>query len=139
MSKLRNILKSNLCYEKANAKNYTMKAEYEAIVIDKLEEDIKQEIILEEAERVIEAEEKERTIRNIDRLKEAFWTVVIIGVLVGVTGNQVTELISCVKPDKAIVLTLLLSMVLIVIMYIYFWITYLRQATDEIEKFKEKK
>ena len=60
--------------------------------------------------------------------------MVIIGILVGVTGNQVTELVSFGKYGLPIGWTI----ALIVFLYIYFWIGYLKQATAEITTFKEK-
>lgn len=134
MSKLRTILEVNVHHEVKDPELL----KYKKIIIDKLEEEIKQEIISEEAERVIEAEERERTIRNIDRVKDVFWTVVVIGILVGVTGNQVTELIAVEKRDLSIGWTALLAIVLIGMMYLYFWINFLKQATKKIKEFKEK-
>ena len=55
--------------------------------------------------------------------------MVIIGILVGVTGNQVTELVSFGKYGLPIGWTIALIAFLILIMYIYFWIGYLKQAT----------
>lgn len=68
MSKLRNVLEANF-HNDVKDPEYL---KYKKIIIDKLEEEIKQEIISEETERVIEAEERARTIRNIDRVKDVF-------------------------------------------------------------------
>lgn len=134
MSKLRNVLEANF-HNDVKDPEYL---KYKKIIIDKLEEEIKQEIISEETERVIEAEERARTIRNIDRVKDVFLTVVVIGILVGVTGNQITELISIGKQGLSIGWTWAVTICLVGMMYLYFWISYLRQATNEIRKFKEK-
>lgn len=134
MSKLRNVLEANFHNDVKDPEHL----KYKKIIIDKLEEEIKQEIISEETERVIEAEERARTIRNIDRVKDVFLTVVVIGILVGVTGNQITELISIGKQGLSIGWTWAVAICLVGMMYLYFWISYLKQATNEIRKFKEK-
>lgn len=90
MSKLRDLLEKSFQNENITEKEL----HYKDIIIDRLEKEIKQEIITEEAEQVIQAEEKRRLIGKIGLIKDTFWTVVIIGILVGVTGNQVTELVS---------------------------------------------
>ena len=89
MAKLRDLLRANLCREREDL----IGTEYEEIILDKLEKEIKQEVIIEEAKAFQDAKDKEETLRNIEKLQDMFWTVVIIGVLVGVTGNQITECI----------------------------------------------
>ena len=134
MSKLRDLLEKSFQNENITEKEL----HYKDIIIYRLEKEIKQEIITEEAEQVIQAEEKRRLIGKIGLIKDTFWTVVIIGILVGVTGNQVTELVSFGKYGLPIGWTIALIAFLILIMYIYFWIGYLKQATAEITTFKEK-
>lgn len=132
MTKLRELLIANLSKEREDI----METEYAEIILDKLEDEIKQEIIIEEAKAFQDAKDKEETLRNIEKLQDMFWTVVIIGVLVGVTGNQITECISALKGNGSILLTIVLAAVLILVMYGYFWIRYIRQATKEIKNFK---
>lgn len=134
MSKLRDVLEKNFQNEEVDAEEL----KYKDIILDRLEDEIRQEIILEEAERVVKAEEKERLIGKADVLRNAFWTVVIVGILVGVTGNQVTELISLFKQGLDFCWTILLIIILVAIMYIYFWVEYLNQTMDAIAEFKEK-
>lgn len=140
MAKLRELLRANLYRERKDLKGTEYEGiitEYEEIILDKLEREIKQEVISEEAKLLVDAADKEQILRSIEKLKEMFWTVVIIGVLVGVTGNQITELISSLKEGFNIFWTVLLVIILILAMYFYFWVRYLNQATDEIRKFKE--
>ena len=134
MSKLRNVLENNFQHEMPNLKDPA----YKKIIIDKLESDIRQEIILEEAERIAEAKEKEQTLRNIERIRDNFWTIVVIGILVGVAGNQITELIAFGKCGLPIGWTVLLAVLLIGIMYFCFWTKYLKQASIEIRRFKDE-
>ena len=56
MSKLRDLLNTQVHFENADEK-------YRSIVIDRLEEEIKQEIIQEEAIRIAEAEETEHLLK----------------------------------------------------------------------------
>ena len=143
MSKLRKVLEENFRHNKAGLFSQDAPEseilKLEKIAITTLEKEIKQEIISEETKRILEENEKARLIRNIDRIKDAFWTVVVIGILVGVTGNQVTELIAFLKTGWPIGGTLLVAVALIVIMYSYFWTRYLKQAANEIREFREKK
>lgn len=135
MTKLRELLIANLTKERGDI----METKYAEIILDKLENEIKQEVIIEEAKAFQDAKDKEETLRNIEKLQDMFWTVVIIGVLVGVTGNQITECISALKGNAGILFTLGLAALLILVMYGYFSIRYIRQATNEIKNFREKK
>ena len=101
MSKLRDLLEKSFQNENITEKEL----HYKDIIIDRLEKEIKQEIITEEAEQVIQAEEKRRLIGKIGL--PIGWTIALI-------------------------------VFLVLIMYIYFWIGYLKQATAEITTFKEK-
>lgn len=143
MSKLRKVLEENFRHNKAGLFSQDAPEseilKLEKIAITTLENEIKQEIISEETKRILEETEKARLIRNIDRIKDAFWTVVVIGILVGVTGNQVTELIAFWKNGWPIGVTMLIAVALIGIMYCYFSTRYLKQAANEIREFREKK
>lgn len=130
MSKLRKLLKTQVHFENIDEK-------YKDIVLDRLEEEIKQDIIQEEAIRIAEVGEVERLLKNAEYIKEAFWTVVIIGILVGVTANQFTELVSSIK--TSVIHTVILAVVLLVVMYALFWVNYIRKAYENIRKFKEKR
>lgn len=130
MSKLRDLLKTQVCLEATDEK-------YRDIVIDRLEEEIRQEIIQEEAIRIAETEETEHLLKNAEQIKEAFWTIVIIGILVGVTANQITELATSIK--TSMIHTAILAVVLLAVMYALFWANYIRKAYENIREFKEKR
>lgn len=59
MSKLRDLLEKSFQNENVTEKEL----QYKDIIIDRLEKEIKQEIITEEAEQVIQAEEKKKAYR----------------------------------------------------------------------------
>lgn len=145
MSKLHDTLEKYLDTKK-------IEPELKDYALTEMEKEIVQEIIEQEAakieNKVLELQrkrmEKERHEKIEQRIKEAertFWIVVVLGLMIGLAGNQLTEIISSVKEQIEVNRTIPTLIVIVAIAYgIYFVIQrqYISTATELINDFLRK-
>lgn len=107
-----------------------------------MEEEIVQEIVKQKVQEIndkAKAErEQEEVSQRIDSARNAFWTVVVLGLLLGLLGNQITELISDTK-GTSVAVTWILVLVMILSVYAIYEIAYLSQAKAIINKWLKKR
>ena len=117
-----------------------------------MENQIVQEIVAQKAAEIDKATlelqrkrmEQERHEKIEQRIKEAertFWIVVVLGLMIGLAGNQLTEIISSVKEQIEVNRTIPTLIVIVAIAYgIYFVIQrqYISTATELINDFLRK-
>lgn len=135
MSKLRDTLEKYILTQ-------GIKKEYQQYVLEKMEEEIVQEIVKQKVQEIndkAKAErEQEEVSQRIDSARNAFWTVVVLGLLLGLLGNQITELISDTK-GTSVAVTWILVLVMILSVYAIYEIAYLSQAKAIINKWLKKR
>lgn len=91
-----------------------------------------------------ERTEKERYEKINQRIKDAertFLVVVVLGLMIGLAGNQITEIISSVKEQFEVnrtILTLISTGVIACGVYLIFKRQYISTATDLINDFFQK-
>ena len=134
MSKLRDTLEKYISTQ-------DIPKEYQQPVLEKIEEEIIQEIVEQKVQEVYDKakarREQEEVSQRINSARNAFWTVVVLGLLLGLLGNQITELISSTK-GTSVVATWILVIVMMVCVYVIYEIVYLSQAKDVINKWLKK-
>ena len=122
------------------------------LAIEQLENRITQEIVEQEATKIEnkalelqrERIEKERHEKMAQRIKDAertFWIVVVLGLMIGLAGNQITEIISSIKEQFEVnrtILTLIFTAVIAYGVYLIFKRQYISTATDLINDFFRK-
>ena len=122
------------------------------LAIEQLENRITQEIVEQEATKIEnkalelqrERTEKERYEKINQRIKDAertFWIVVVLGLMIGLAGNQITEIISSIKEQFEVnrtILTLIFTAVIAYGVYLIFKRQYISTATDLINDFFRK-
>ncbi|MCI7063184.1 MAG: hypothetical protein MR947_01025 [Mitsuokella jalaludinii] len=135
MSKLRDTLEKYILTQH-------IEQEYQQYVLEKMEEEIVQEIVKQKVQEIndkAKAErEQEEVSQRIDSARNAFWTVVVLGLLLGLLGNQITELISDTK-GTSVAVTWILVLVMILSVYAIYEIAYLSQAKAIINKWLKKR
>ena len=135
MSKLRDTLEKYILTQH-------IEQEYQQYVLEKMEEEIVQEIVKQKVQEIndkAKAErEQEEVSQRIDSARNAFWTVVVLGLLLGLLGNQITELISDTK-GTSVAVTWILVLVMILSVYAIYEIEYLSQAKAIINKWLKKR
>lgn len=94
MSKLRDTLEKYISTQ-------NIQEDYRHYVLDKMEEEIVQEVVKQKAKEICDKakarKEQEEVRQRIKSARAAFWTVLALGLLIGLLGNQITELISDAK------------------------------------------
>jgi hypothetical protein len=122
------------------------------LAIEQLENRITQEIVEQEATKIEnkalelqrERTEKERYEKINQRIKDAertFLVVVVLGLMIGLAGNQITEIISSIKEQFEVnrtILTLIFTAVIAYGVYLIFKRQYISTATDLINDFFRK-
>lgn len=122
------------------------------LAIEQLENRITQEIVEQEATKIEnkalelqrERIEKERHEKMAQRIKDAertFWIVVVLGLMIGLAGNQITEIISFVKEKFEVNRTQVSFGITVFIacgIYFVFQRQYISTATDLINDFFRK-
>ena len=122
------------------------------LAIEQLENRITQEIVEQEATKIEnkalelqrERIEKERHEKMAQRIKDAertFLVVVVLGLMIGLAGNQITEIISSIKEQFEVnrtILTLIFTAVIAYGVYLIFKRQYISTATDLINDFFRK-
>lgn len=135
MSKLRDTLEKYILTQH-------IEQEYQQYVLEKMEEEIVQEIVKQKVQEIndkAKAErEQEEVSQRIDSARNAFWTVVVLGLLLGLLGNQITELISDTK-GTSVAVTWILVLVMILSVYAIYEIAYLSQAKAIINKWLKER
>lgn len=149
MSKLHGVLETYAKYVIHDDKT-SEEIKLRNLAIARLEQIITDEIVRNEASRIEalqrkEHEEylqKERQANLAKRIKDArnaFWTVMVLGLIIGLIGNQFTDIISFCKgePHSAgfILWTILVIIILFVVVYFVFKHEYLDKAIEIIERF----
>lgn len=148
MSELRSLL------ERYVSMDSNVEERLQRITVEALETRITDEIVQQEAERINElsaklkkeADEREANANLSKRIRaasRAFRTVVLIGLLVGLAGNQLTDLITMLKEYSTCEISVLKSTVLtagliLFIIFVLYKIEYVDQASEMIEKFIRK-
>lgn len=134
MSKLRDTLEKYISTQ-------DIPEEYQQLVLEKIEEEIIQEIVEQKVQEVYDKakarREQEEVSQRINSARNAFWTVVVLGLLLGLLGNQITELISSTK-GTSVVATWILVIVMMGCVYVIYEMVYLSQAKDVINKWLKK-
>lgn len=134
MSKLRDTLEKYILTQE-------IKKEYQNYVLKQMEEEIVQEIVAQKAEEINAKarakKEQEEVHQRIQSARTAFWTVLVLGLLIGLLGNQLTELIASAK-DGSAAATWLLALAMIALIYIIYKVEYLSQAEDIINKWLKR-
>lgn len=135
MSKLRDTLEKYILTQH-------IEQEYQQYVLEKMEEEIVQEIVKQKVQEINDKakteREQEEVSQRIDSARNAFWTVVVLGLLLGLLGNQITELISDTK-GTSVAVTWILVLVMILSVYAIYEIAYLSQAKAIINKWLKKR
>ncbi|MBF1662766.1 MAG: hypothetical protein ACFNLF_04290 [Selenomonas noxia] len=117
-----------------------------------MEEEIVKEIIEQEVAKIesrareLERKrmEKERHEKMAQRIKDAertFWIVVVLGLMIGLAGNQITEIISSAKEQfevNPMIPTMLVTVAIAYGIYLIFQRHYISTAVDLINEFARK-
>lgn len=134
MSKLRDTLEKYISTQ-------NIQEDYRHYVLDKMEEEIVQEVVKQKAKEICDKakarKEQEEVRQHIKSARAAFWTVLALGLLIGLLGNQITELISDAK-GTSIGITWLLVIAISVLIYVIYDMEYLRQAENIINEWLKK-
>lgn len=123
-------------------------------VVEQMETEIIEEIVQQEAEAIqerweekrnarFEQERRQRAIRKFRDAKMIFWTVIVLGVLLSLMGNQLTELFGMVKGTVTKVppvplMTFGALLLLAVLVGIVYKVLYLDGVVDAMEEFDQK-
>lgn len=145
MSQLRDTLSK---YISATQKN--LDPEIHEMVLEKMEDRITKEIIQQEAEKIhllaqekrqkeIEQEKEKKFHAYTKAASEAFWTAVILALLVGIAVNQITELILMTKGDNSLPGTWGTIVIIVVLVYIVFKIVFINQIERYIDEHSKDK
>ena len=106
-----------------------------------MEEESVQEVVTQKAKEICDKakarKEQEEVRQRIKSARAAFWTVLALGLLIGLLGNQITELISDAK-GTSIGITWLLVIAISVLIYVIYDMEYLRQAENIINEWLKK-
>ena len=125
----------------------------EAAVRD-LEQQIIREIVQQKAGEIyaeadrkrkeaLKLEQQQEQARKIRDAQTAFWTVIVLGILIGLVGNQLTELFSFLKDAVKMELPVLISTIFLTgglsfVIYHIYQSVYLGKAAELIEEFLQK-
>ena len=104
------------------------------LAIEQLENRITQEIVEQEATKI------ENKALELQRAR-TFLVVVVLGLMIGLAGNQITEIISSIKEQFEVnrtILTLIFTAVIAYGVYLIFKRQYISTATDLINDFFRK-
>lgn len=142
MSKLHDTLEKYISSQKG------IPSELMPYALSKLEEEITKEIVHQRAAEIDAEVEKKRKRRqeqearikaskSIDTAFHAFWTVVVLGLLLGLLGNQVTDLISGAK-GSSVGWTIGIIVLISIFIYLIYEIEFLSQAKQVIDDLLKK-
>lgn len=106
-------------------------------------EEIRKDIYNLEKEKIIkdiekEMEEKEKN-KRISQIKFILIEGIILGMLVGLLTNQITDIISYSKGEKDYIITLIIIIILLILSVIFAFAVYFNKLQDFFFKDKEKK
>lgn len=122
------------------------------LAIEQLEDRITREIIEQEAAKIenkalelrrkrMEQERHEKMEQRIKEAERTFWLVVVLGLMIGLAGNQLTEIISSVKELFEVnqtIPTLIVTVAIACGIYFVIQRQYISTATELINDFFRK-
>lgn len=145
MSKLHDTLEKYIakCSIDPELKDYAL-AEMENEIVREIIEQRAAEIdnaVLELQRKRMEKERHEKITQRIKDAERTFLVVVVLGLMIGLAGNQITEILSFVKEQIEVnrtILTLIFTAVIACGVYLIFKRQYISTATDLINDFFRK-